>query len=240
MEEVDVRGAFLKNGASGGGSFTMRGITATPDSLREEDDEVHPVPWSAQMMKVMLSGRFGRGRQAKKEDFLRAVGGFLEKRGVHVLVVEADATGDFGPMTIKCLAEMDVMVAFCYEDYGEKTGSSFCSYYELEFVSQHKTPCIPLKLYDGPWPPAPVHWDWENDRPGEPDEAGTNQNKFYFKPSKVYLEPDPSNPEACAEMLLEKLKKLPGTSRSSNHDLLSGLAITTSQQQYTSTKGYRP
>ena len=50
VEEVDVRGAFLKNGASGGGSFTMRGITATPDSLREEDDEVHPVPWSAQMM----------------------------------------------------------------------------------------------------------------------------------------------------------------------------------------------
>ena len=191
-------------------------------------------------MKVMLSGRFGVGRQAKKEAFLRAVGGFLEKWGVHVLVVEADATGDFGPMTIKYLTEMDVMVAFCYEDYGEKTGSSFCSYYELDYVSQHKTPCIPLKLYDGPWPPAPVHWDWENDRPGEPDEAGTNQNKFYFKPSKVYLKPDPSNPEACAEMLLEKLKKLPGNSRSSNHNLLSGLAITTSQQQYTSTKGYRP
>ena len=189
------------------------------------------------LMKVMLSGRFD-GKE--KEAFLRLVGASLKARGVSVLLVTAGATGDFGPMTIKCLAEMDVMVAFCGSDYGEKTGSSFCSYYELDYVSQHKTPCIPLKLYDGPWPPAPVHWDWENDRPGEPDEAGTNQNKFYFKPSKVYLEPDPSNPEACAEMLLEKLKKLPGNSRSSNHDLLSGLAITTSQQQYTSTKGYRP
>ena len=39
--------------------------------------------------------------------------------GVHILVVEAGAGGDFGPMTMKCLDQMDVMVAFCYEDYGK-------------------------------------------------------------------------------------------------------------------------
>ena len=157
------------------------------------------------LMKVMLSGRFD-GKE--KEAFLRLVGASLKARGVNVLLVTAGATGDFGPMTIKCLAEMDVMVAFCYEDYGEKTGSSFCSYYEVEWVTQQRTPCIALKLYDGAWPPAPVHWDWKNDRPGEPDKAGTDQNKFYFSPSKVNLEPDPIDPEACANMLLAELKKL--------------------------------
>ena len=120
------------------------------------------------------------------------------------ILVEAGATGDFGPMTIKSLAHMDVMVAFCYEDYGEKTGSSYCSYYEVKYVIDNKTPCIALKLYAGAWPPAPVHW--ENDRPGKPDKAGTDQNKFYFSPSKAYLQPDPADPEACAETLLRELQ----------------------------------
>ena len=45
----------------------------------------------------------------------------------------------------------------------------------MEFASQNHVPIIPLKLYDGSWPPAP-----------EGDKDGTNQNLFVFKRSVVY------------------------------------------------------
>ena len=39
-----------------------------------------------------------------------------------VLVVEANAGQKFGPMTMQCLTQMDVMP---FEDYGQKAASSF-------------------------------------------------------------------------------------------------------------------
>ena len=77
----------------------------------------------------MLSGRFDGG---PKETMLRGVAARLRALmgAERVLVVEANAGQKFGPMTMQCLTQMDVMVAFAFEDYGQKTASKFCSYYE--------------------------------------------------------------------------------------------------------------
>ena len=68
-------------------------------------------------------------------------------------------------------------MAFAFENYGEKTSSKFCSYFEVQYCSNYDKPIIPLKLYKGAWPPAP---------PG--DTHGTAQNMFFFGPDKVYQE----------------------------------------------------
>ena len=92
-----------------------------------------------------------------------------------MLVVEANAGQKFGPMTMQCLTQMDVMVAFAFEDYGQKTASKFCSYYEVDYAHQNNVPIIPLKLYDGAWPP-------------QPDPEGGAQNRFVFRRDLVYKE----------------------------------------------------
>ena len=92
-----------------------------------------------------------------------------------VLIVNANAGDQFGPMTMECLTQMDVMVAFAFEDYGQQTASKFCSYYEVDYAHQNNIPIIPLKLYDGVWPP-------------QPDKAGGAQNRFVFRKDLVYKE----------------------------------------------------
>ena len=91
------------------------------------------------------------------------------------------------------------MAAFCFEDYGQKTGSKYCSYYEVKYAYENDKCIVPLKLYDGPWPPAP---------PG--DDAGTDQNKMVFNPSMVYQQfsaPfDDAKIDAIADFLTGELK----------------------------------
>ena len=137
----------------------------------------------------MLSGRFDGHRdgagvyhEGPKEAVLRGVGRRLKHRGANVLVVEAGATEEFGEQTMSCMRRMRVMVAFCFENYGEKTSSVYCSYYEVKYAHENKIPILPLKLYDGSWPPAPLRAD------GTVDEAGATQNAFVFGPSKMYTE----------------------------------------------------
>eukprot|EP01050_Picozoa_sp_SAG11_P007160 SAG11_NODE_586_length_8341_cov_33.741204_8_plen_91_part_00 len=70
---------------------------------------------------------------------------------------------------------MDMMVAFAYEDYGEKTKSAYSSFAEIEYCISNNKPVIPVKLYEGDWPP----------QPGGPANA---QNNFFFKPDLVYID----------------------------------------------------
>ena len=74
----------------------------------------------------MLSGRFDGG---PKEAVIRGVAARLKALigDERVLLVEANAGEQFGPMTMQCLTQMDVMVAFAFDDYGQKTMSKFCS-----------------------------------------------------------------------------------------------------------------
>ena len=59
-------------------------------------------------------------------------GFYLQVGAENVLVVEAGAGGTFGGQTMECLTNMKAMVAFCFEDYGQKTASSYCSYHEVK------------------------------------------------------------------------------------------------------------
>ena len=100
-------------------------------------------------------------------------------------------------------------MAFAFADYGEKTASKFCSYFEVQYCNNYDKPVIPLKLYKGAWPPAP---------PG--DTHGTAQNKFFFGPDKVYqefLEPFDSNAlDSIASFVHETAAKLTHNSGEEN------------------------
>jgi hypothetical protein len=54
---------------------------------------------------------------------------------------------------MECLFNMQIMVAFATEDYGEMTESAYCTFQEIEYCADHQKPVIPIKLYDGAWPP---------------------------------------------------------------------------------------
>ena len=104
----------------------------------------------------------------------------LESMGFTVLLVSASGGEKFGPQTMKCLARMEMMVAFCFEDYGEKTISPFCSFAEVEYYLHHmmEVMLLPLKLYAlkdfGAWPPKPRRRDDVYD--GQPQNDGAAQN----------------------------------------------------------------
>jgi hypothetical protein len=136
----------------------LRDFSDAPEKMSDEPD------------KLMMSGRFDGG---EKERVIRGVASRMEPQigEENLLIVSAGTGGDFGPMTARCLDNMTKMAAFCFEDYGQKTGSKYCSYYEVKYAYENDKCIIPLKLYEGQWPPAP-----------EGDEDGTHQNKLVFNP----------------------------------------------------------
>merc|ERR1740124_774190 len=100
---------------------------------------------------VLISARFDGG---EKEQVARSLHQQLTKIGVNSFMVETTGVGDtFGKQTVDGLNRMYAMVAVCYEDYGEKTDSSYCSFYELEYALGHNIPVLPIKLCEE-WPPA--------------------------------------------------------------------------------------
>ena len=131
--------------------------------------------------------------------------------GYTVLLVSASGGEKFGPQTIDCLARMEMMVAFCFGDYGEKTNSAFCSFAEVEYYLNHMKDVmlLPLKLYAlgdfGAWPPTPKRRDDVYD--GQPQNDGAEQNTFAFTSDMVVKEFDPkkkSSPHACAKYIAEQ------------------------------------
>ena len=118
-----------------------------------------------------------------------------------MLVVEAAGGGQFGQQTIDALESMDTMVAFCFDDYGEKTSSAYCSFFEVKYAMDYGKPVLPLKLYGGVWPPAG----------GGEGTKGFSQNKFFFTAERKFFTPpswDESwQPMACAQKLVEELAK---------------------------------
>ena len=122
--------------------------------------------------KLMASGRFDGG---PKEKYMRDTAVALQAMGEEVLIVTAGGGAKFGKQTMSCLYNMQIMVAFVTEDYGEKTDSAYCTYNEIEYCADHEKPVIPIKLYAGAWPP----------RPGGEGDA---QNAFFFTPTLVYID----------------------------------------------------
>ena len=86
---------------------------------------------------------------------------FRQAKGMKVHVVEAVSGEKFGQQTMDGMYYMRAMVAFCFENYGEKTASEYSSFFESKCANEHGVPIIPLKLYAGSWPPTrggPAPW----------------------------------------------------------------------------------
>ena len=122
----------------------------------------------------------------------------LKALGVNTYMVDSSAGDDFGTMVMKGLANMDVMVAVCYDDYGEKTANMYCTYYELKKCFEGEVPMIPVRLSKD-WPPTP---------PGDPE--GADLTKMVFGKSKVYVSgagKSAANIAAEVKAAITKLKK---------------------------------
>ena len=167
-------GFFGSGGGGGGGELAP--LPATPMTTS---------PTTARGKLVLLSARF-KGDETPTEAQARALHTSLRAIGVNSYMVEAGAGSRFGPKTVYGLVEMGVMVAFCSTDYGQKTGSSYCSYYELEYANQHHVPIIPVQMCEE-WPP---NSDDDKDENGyvEPRcNSGFRMNTFALKPDLVRL-----------------------------------------------------
>ena len=124
-------------------------------------------------MHKLISARFDGG---EKEHMARDIEKRLKDLGVKTFIVAAGAGDDFGMMTAIGLKKMDTMIAICYDNYGQKTESAYCSYYEVKYCVDHQIPVIPVRLSED-WPPKP---------PG-PEEAGAFLD-LLFPPSRVFID----------------------------------------------------
>eukprot|EP00286_Rhodomonas_abbreviata_P027634 CAMPEP_0181294948 /NCGR_PEP_ID=MMETSP1101-20121128/3879_1 /TAXON_ID=46948 /ORGANISM="Rhodomonas abbreviata, Strain Caron Lab Isolate" /LENGTH=265 /DNA_ID=CAMNT_0023399653 /DNA_START=102 /DNA_END=895 /DNA_ORIENTATION=+ len=144
---------------------------------------------------VMMSARFlGDADEGKARALFRNL---RDGEKINVYMVEADAGEEFGQATADGLGNMEVMIAFITSNYGEKTGSRFCSFYEVKWCYEYDIPVVPIQVCPE-WPPG---------RSGGP---GTNMIKLLLTPSVIRL--NWSNKEwdaaACAKEVAQKLRNL--------------------------------
>ena len=142
-----------------------------------------------------VSARFDGG---EKGDMAREIEKHLKELNVNTFMVESGAGDDFQTQTAHGLANMDALIAICYDNYGEKTRTKYCSYYEVKSCYERDIPIIPVRLSEK-WPPEP---------PGPRE--GAELLKLIFGPSRVYIAGAGKSPaEIAAEVAtaLAKLKK---------------------------------
>ncbi len=124
-------------------------------------------------------------------------------------MVNAGAGQAFGTQVNSGLTNMEVLLAVCSSNYGEKTQSSYSTYRELKHAFEHHVPIFPLKLCDA-WPPRPP-----KDHDGGSE--GWEQNNVVFTKDLIYHEWSKKKWDAaeCAKEVkagLEKIGKCPLTS----------------------------
>ena len=95
---------------------------------------------------------------------------------------------------------MKTMIAFCFEDYGEKTVSKYSTYWELKDAYDKDKRIIPIRRCVE-WPPKPPldH--------GDDGYKGIIQNDKVFKRGLAYLDWSTKNwnPAECAKEVKEAL-----------------------------------
>jgi len=121
---------------------------------------------------IMLSGRFNN---KETMNYMKEVKCALERRGAPVFMVDAVPGQSFAKQTMMGMAGAGAMVAFCTEDYGEKTGAGYETYVELQNAFENHVPIIPVKL-------SPVY------PPQPPEPEGMVQNSWIFSKSLVYID----------------------------------------------------
>jgi GTPase SAR1 family protein len=152
---------------------------------------------------IFISARFDGG---PREQEARDLKDELVKIGLDARMVERLAGGNFSDDTLKYLHLMKTMIAFCFEDYGQKTTSKSSTYFEVKDANDKDKYIIPIKRC-AEWPPKPI--DHDN------GEDGIMQNAFVFQNSLAYLDWSNQkwNPAECAKdvkkALVQKRSKLP-------------------------------
>eukprot|EP00961_Rhodomonas_salina_P299186 3938714-Rhodomonas_salina.1 len=146
---------------------------------------------------VMISARFDG---AEKERKARELNQKLRKNGITTFMVEVGHGETFGVMTDLGLFDMWLMVAVCFDDYGQKTESKYSSYWELKYANDNNVPILPIQLCET-FPPAPKDVDGRN--------LGAAQNKRIFTPDLVRLDwhAKPWNAEVLAREVANAILK---------------------------------
>lgn len=106
---------------------------------------------------------------------MKAVKERLEELGEKAFMVDAKPGQSFAEQTLEGLGHARALVAFCTEDYGQKTGVGYETFVELQYAYENQLPIVPLKLSEV-YPPEP------------PEPHGRLQNKLVFKRGLVYIE----------------------------------------------------
>lgn len=118
---------------------------------------------------------------------------YLEDRGAPVFMVNAVAGQSFAEQTMLGMKNALAMVAFCTENYGEKTDGMYETYMELKYAYQNQVPIIPLKLSEV-YPPKP------------PDADGRAQNKWILSKDVIYIDDSRmEDPCRAGQQILETL-----------------------------------
>jgi len=147
--------------------------------------------------KIFISARFdGSPREQEARDLKDE----LVKIDVDAHMVEAAAGEDFGDKTHEYLYYMKTMIAFCFEDYGQKTTSKYSTFWELKDAYDKDKHIIPIKRC-AKWPPTPIDHDG--------GKKGIIQNDKVFKTSLAYLDWSNKtfNPAECAKQVKKALQK---------------------------------
>ena len=147
---------------------------------------------------IFFSGRFG----GEKEVVARELYAALRKLGVNAHIVDAGPGQSFGPKTIYGLCHMELMICICYDDYGEKTDSASCTFWELKHADDHHIPIYYLKMCDKWRPKPPKDFDGGSE--------GPDQINFVIKKTDVYHDwyGREWNAIVCAEEVKRALHKI--------------------------------
>lgn len=143
---------------------------------------------------MLISARFDGG---EKETRARHLNRELRKIGIKTYMVEVGPGQRFGEDTIEGLCGMEVMVAVCFTNYGQKTSSKYSTYEELEYANNKDIPILPIKFCKE-WPPKSI------------GDEGNRQNDFIFKPDLLYCDWSSKKWSAleCAKEAKTNLKRI--------------------------------
>ena len=116
-------------------------------------------------------------------------------------MVKAAVGRSFGDDTNNYLYSMRTMIAFCFEDYGQKTVSRYSTYWELNLANDKEKHIFPIRRC-AEWPPKPPldHDGWNK---------GSIQNAIVFKRGLKYLDWSNTkwNPAECAKEVQKAMQK---------------------------------
>jgi hypothetical protein len=146
---------------------------------------------------IFISTRFDGSQREQDARDLKVE---LVKIGLDAHMVKAAAGDDFGDKTHEYLYSMKTMIAFCFDNYGQKTISKYSTYHELKYAYDEDKYIFPIRRC-AEWPPKPpLDHDGGN--------KGSIQNAIVFKRGLAYLDWSNTkwNPAECAKEVQKALQ----------------------------------